>query len=229
MVGNISIFFIIEMIGTVAFASSGAMVAIKKELDLLGVVVLGVTTAVGGGMLRDIILGNVPPALFVNPVYVIAGFLTVLALFLVVRLNQRILESRSIEMYEQVMNIFDAVGLGAFTVTGINVAVLAGYGEYQFLTVFLGVLTGVGGGVLRDIMAGQTPYILRKHFYACASIMGAVCYTFLLKRTDDDLAVVVSACVVVVVRLLATRYCWNLPKATKRVRETAGGQGEKTE
>ena len=98
---NISIFFIIEMIGTVAFASSGAMVAIKKELDLLGVVVLGVTTAVGGGMLRDIILGNVPPALFMNPVYVIAGFLTVLVLFTVVRLNQMILESRSIEMYER--------------------------------------------------------------------------------------------------------------------------------
>ena len=96
---NISIFFIIEMIGTVAFASSGAMVAIKKELDLLGVVVLGVTTAVGGGMLRDIILGNVPPALFRNPGYVIAGFLTVLVLFTVVRLNQMFLESRSIEMY----------------------------------------------------------------------------------------------------------------------------------
>lgn len=226
MVGNISIFFIIEMIGTVAFASSGAMVAIKKELDLLGVVVLGVTTAVGGGMLRDMILGKVPPALFVNPVYVIAGFLTVLALFVVVRLNQRILESHSIEMYEKVMNIFDAVGLGAFTVTGINTALMAGYGDYQFLVVFLGVLTGVGGGVLRDIMAGQTPYILRKHFYACASILGALCYTFMLGRTGDDLAVVVSACLVVLVRLLATRYCWNLPKATKRVRDKAGGKEE---
>ena len=190
---NISIFFIIEMIGTVAFASSGAMVAIKKELDLLGVVVLGVTTAVGGGMLRDIILGNVPPALFMNPVYVIAGFLTVLVLFTVVRLNQKILESRSIEMYERVMNIFDAVGLGAFTVTG----------------------------VLRDIMAGQTPYILRKHFYACASIIGAIVYTYLLEFAGGDFAVVVSACLVVVIRLLATRYCWNLPKATKKKKEVA--------
>ena len=90
---HISIFFIIEVIGTVAFASSGAMVAIKQQLDLLGVVVLGVTTAVGGGMLRDIILGNVPPGLFMNPVYVMAAFITVLALFIVVRLNQRILES----------------------------------------------------------------------------------------------------------------------------------------
>lgn len=216
MMGNISLFFIIEMIGTVAFASSGAMIAIKKELDLLGLVVLGVTTAVGGGMLRDMILGNVPPALFTNPAYVTAGFLTVLALFAVIRLNQRILESRSIEMYEKVMNIFDAVGLGAFTVTGINTAVMAGYGDYHFLAVFLGVLTGVGGGVLRDIMAGQTPYILRKHFYACASIIGAITYVTLLERADTDLAAVVSACLVVAIRLLATRYCWNLPRATKR-------------
>lgn len=144
---HISIFFIIEVIGTVAFASSGAMVAIKQQLDLLGVVVLGVTTAVGGGMLRDIILGNVPPGLFMNPVYVMAAFITVLALFIVVRLNQRILESRYIASYEKMMNIFDAIGLAAFTVTGIDTAVLAGYGDYHFLSVFLGVLTGVGGGV----------------------------------------------------------------------------------
>lgn len=85
---HVSIFFIIEVIGTVAFASSGAMVAIKQQLDLLGVVVLGVTTAVGGGMLRDIILGNVPPGLFMNPVYVMAAFITVLALFIVVRLTR---------------------------------------------------------------------------------------------------------------------------------------------
>ena len=135
------------------------------------------------------------------------------------RLNQKILESRSIEMYERVMNIFDAVGLGAFTVTGINTAVMAGYGAYRFLAVFLGVLTGVGGGVLRDIMAGETPYILRKHFYACASIIGAIVYTYLLEFAGGDFAVVVSACLVVVIRLLATRYCWNLPKATRKSKE----------
>lgn len=209
-------FFLIEMIGTIAFASSGAMVAIKKELDLLGVVVLGVITAVGGGMLRDIILGETPPALFRNPVYVAASFFTVLVLFTVVRINQDLLEGHSIEVYEKIMNVFDAVGLGAFTVTGVNTAVSAGYGDYLFLSAFLGVLTGVGGGVLRDMMAGQAPYILRKHFYACASIIGAVCYVFLRRRGSTDLAAVISACLVVLIRILATRYCWNLPRATRR-------------
>lgn len=216
MDNQISIFLIIEVIGTIAFASSGAMVAIKKELDLLGVIVLGVTTAVGGGMLRDIILGNVPPGLFTKPVYVITAFLTVMALFMVVRLNQKILESRYITAYEKMMNIFDAVGLAAFTVTGIDTAVLAGYEDYHFLSVFLGVLTGVGGGLLRDIMAGQTPYILRKHVYASASIAGAICYVFLADWMTGDASMIISAVLVILIRLLATRYCWNLPTATKK-------------
>ena len=213
MESNISIFFIIEIIGTVAFASSGALVAIKQRLDLLGVVVLGVTTAVGGGMLRDIILGIVPPSLFMNPVYVYTAFLTAMVLFILVWLNQQILESRYISAYEKMMNLFDAIGLGAFTVTGINTAGTAGYGEYHFLSIFLGVLTGVGGGILRDMLAGQSPYILRKHVYASASIAGAVCYVCLNGWLSRDASMILSAILVVLIRLLATRYDWNLPTA----------------
>lgn len=211
-----TLFFIVEMIGTIAFASSGAMVAIKKQLDLLGVIVLGVTTAVGGGMLRDIIIGNTPPNLFKNPVYVLAAFFTVILLFIIVRLNQRILAGKSIEAYERIMNIFDAIGLGAFTVVGIDTAIAYGYGDYHFLLVFLGVITGVGGGILRDIMAGQTPYVLRKHVYACASIAGALCYVILLDCTTDNMAMIFSAVSVVIIRLLATYFCWNLPTATRK-------------
>ncbi|CUX72330.1 hypothetical protein BN3590_04652 [Clostridium sp. C105KSO15] len=211
-----SLFFFIEVIGTIAFASSGAMVAIKKQLDLLGVIVLGVTTAVGGGMLRDIIIGNVPPALFKDPIYVLLAFITVMLLFIIVRLNQKILDGRSMETYEKVMNIFDAIGLGAFTVVGIDTAVLSGYGDYHFLIIFLGVITGVGGGILRDIMAGQTPYVLRKHIYACASIVGAILYAWLLNYIDGNIAMLIGACSVVLIRLMATHFCWNLPTATKK-------------
>ena len=97
---QLSLLFFVEAVGTIAFASSGAMVAIKKQLDLLGVIVLGVTTAVGGGMLRDIIIGNVPPNLFKDPVYVLLAFITVMILFGIVRRNQMMPASRSIEMYE---------------------------------------------------------------------------------------------------------------------------------
>lgn len=212
---ELSLFFFIEVIGTIAFASSGAMVAIKKQLDLLGVIVLGVTTAVGGGMLRDIIIGNIPPALFKDTFYVLLAFVTVMLLFIIVRLNQQFLAGRYITAYEKLMNIFDAIGLGAFTVVGIDTAVLSGYGNYHFLIIFLGVITGVGGGILRDIMAGQTPYVLKKHIYACASIAGAVLYAGLMNHINGSLAMLIGACSVVVIRLLATRFCWNLPTATK--------------
>lgn len=142
MGNSISIFFLIEAVGTIAFASSGAMVAIRQNLDLLGIIVLGVTTAVGGGMMRDILLGIVPPSLFTNPIYTIMAFITVMVLFIVIRMNQHFLEGDCIVTYEKLMNIFDAIGLAAFTVTGIDTAVMAGYGDYHFLSVFLGVLTG---------------------------------------------------------------------------------------
>ena len=110
------------------------------------------------------------------------------------------------------MNILDAIGLGAFTVTGIDTGVEAGYGSYHFLIIFLGVITGIGGGILRDIMAGETPYVLKKHIYACASIAGACLYTFFLEYTRSDLAMVVSALLVIAIRMLASHYRWDLPK-----------------
>lgn len=207
------VFFLMEMIGTVAFACSGAMVAIEKRLDLLGIIVLGETTAVGGGMIRDIIIGIHPPALFVDPIYVIAAFVSVMVLFVAVRYFYQSADILESPMYEAVLNLLDAIGLGAFTVVGIDTAVGAGFGEYKFLMIFLGVITGVGGGILRDMMAGQTPAVLRKHVYACASIAGAVCYVILMNYTGEGPAMVVSAILVTVIRVLARHYKWNLPRA----------------
>ena len=207
------VFFLMEMIGTVAFACSGAMVAIEKRLDLLGIIVLGETTAVGGGMIRDIIIGIHPPALFVDPIYVIAAFVSVMVLFVAVKYFYQSADILESPMYEAVLNLLDAIGLGAFTVVGIDTAVGVGFGEYKFLMIFLGVITGVGGGILRDMMAGQTPAVLRKHVYACASIAGAVCYVILMNYTGEGPAMVVSAILVTVIRVLARHYKWNLPRA----------------
>lgn len=206
-----NIIFIVEIIGTIAFASSGAMVAVRKRLDLFGIIVLGVITAVGGGMLRDLMIGNIPPNMFRNPVYVLAAFLTVLVLFLLFRCRPTLLGSRYIEGYEKIMNILDAIGLGAFTVIGIDTGVEAGYGDYHFLIIFLGVITGIGGGILRDIMAGETPYVLKKHIYACASIAGACLYVILLQVTRSDSAMIGSALLVVAIRILASHFRWDLP------------------
>lgn len=206
-----NIFFPIEIVGTIAFASSGAMVAVRKKLDLFGIIVLGVITAVGGGMLRDLMIGSIPPNMFRNPVYVFTAFLTVLVLFFLFRRWPFLLGSKYIESYEKVMNILDAIGLGAFTVIGIDTGVDAGYGEYHFLIIFLGVITGIGGGILRDIMAGETPYVLKKHVYACASISGACLYVLFLQFTRSDYAMLLSALLVIAIRILASHYRWNLP------------------
>jgi len=200
-----------ELIGTVAFALSGAMVAVQKKLDLLGIIVLGEVTAVGGGMFRDLLIGCAPPVLFREPVYVSTALAAVLLFFVLLKCRIVSKEFLETEMYEWFMNLFDAVGLGAFTVVGIDAAIQAGFTNYLFLQIFLGVLTGVGGGVMRDVMAGTTPFILKKHVYACASFAGACVYVGLLRVAAENIALVVSALLIVEIRLCARRYKWNLP------------------
>lgn len=208
-----NIVFIIEIIGTVAFAASGAMVGIQKKFDLFGVLILGTTTAVCGGMLRDLILGLTPPLMFQNPVYVeiAAGFS--LLLFIAVRAGDHFPGSRYKQFYKQILNVLDAVGLGAFTVIGINTACAAGYGESGFLLTAVGALTGVGGGLLRDIMAQEAPQIFVKHIYAVASIAGALCCIGLKGFLPMGAAMTLGAAVTIVIRLLAAHYRWDLPRA----------------
>ena len=111
------------------------------------------------------------------------------------------------------MLVFDTIGLGIFTVTGINTAKNAGY-DQMFLLVFVGVITGVGGGLLRDIMAQEKPYILTRHIYACASVTGAAVCVYLDSFADEPVSMATGVAVVVFIRFLATRYRWNLPKIT---------------
>lgn len=204
--------FIIDVIGTVAFASSGAMVGIRKRMDLFGVIVMAITTAVGGGIIRDLILGIRPPITFQDPVYVEIAIATACVLFLLIYIRRQVLDSTVMVYYERVMSVLDAVGLGAFTVTGVHTAVDCGYRQHGFLLAFVGVITGVGGGVLRDVMAGEMPFIFVKHVYACASLAGAVICILLLPH-HSLLGMGLGALAVIVIRLLAARYHWNLPKA----------------
>ncbi len=203
--------FIIEIIGTVAFASSGAMIGIRKNMDIFGINVLAITTALGGGLIRDLVLGIIPPNMFRNSSYAIAAVITACLLFLLFRLRQQLLESRFVELYEKWMNVMDAIGLGAFTVIGIDTALSLGY-DSTFLLLFVGVITGIGGGMLRDIMAGNTPFVFVKHVYACASIAGAVVCLILRSFIPDAGAMIAAAGLVILIRLLAAHYRWNLPR-----------------
>jgi uncharacterized membrane protein YeiH len=206
-----TIVFIIEIIGTVAFASSGAMVGIRRNMDIFGVIVMAITTAVGGGIIRDLILGVKVPSTFRNPVYVEFATATALILFIIFYIRKQALESSWMVYYERLMLFMDAIGLGAFTVIGVQTACQMGYGNKIFLQLFVGVVTGVGGGVIRDMMAMQMPFIFVRHVYACASLIGAlVCV--LLMQYHKAAAMILGAAVVIVIRILAAKYRWNLPK-----------------
>ena len=204
------------MIGTVAFASSGALVGIRKNMDIFGVNVLGITTAVGGGCIRDIILGITPPKMFQNFSYVGASILISCILFTIFYLNQELLSSRFLETYERVMISLDAIGLGVFTVMGIRTAIEASFENNIFLLIFVGAVTGIGGGMLRDVMAGMTPFVFVKHVYAIASILGAVCYIILRLYIRDTISLFLGAAVVIIIRLLAAHFRWNLPRIQQK-------------
>ena len=207
--------FILELIGTVAFASSGAMIAIEKKMDIFGVNVLGATTAVGGGIMRDIILGLTPPGAFSHPVYVLVAALTSTILFVIAYAKPTAFESRvKTDYYDKLMFWCDTAGLGIFTVVGIQAAVRAVGWEYVFFFVFIGTLTGVGGGVLRDIMAGETPYILVKHIYACAAIAGGIVCVVGRTAFGEAYGTILGLAATVLLRFLAAHFRWNLMRVS---------------
>jgi len=209
-----TIFFIMEMIGTVAFAVSGVMVAIESELDLMGALVLGCITAVGGGALRDVLLGRLPPVLFTDSRYILVAVGVSLLTFLIAyflgdRFTQRM---RKLDPF---INVLDAIGLGIFVIVGVDAAITTGYGDNIILSLFVGTVTGVGGGVFRDQLAGKVPMILHKHVYAVAAIAGAILYYILLHfSVPRSISLFSGTALVILLRLLAARYRWNLPKIT---------------
>ncbi len=205
--------FIVEVLGTIAFAVSGAMLAIDRKMDVFGVLFLGLVTASGGGFMRDVVLGIVPPSMFISPMLIPVGLIASFYTFLAIHWNQHLIPYLPEGLFQWILNFTDAVGLGLFTVLGVNVAIDAGYGSHHKFVIFLGMLTGVGGGMLRDILAGLTPAILRKHIYACASLLGAACYDYLLLCMQKEYAMFTGALIVMVVRMLAYHLNWNMPRA----------------
>lgn len=154
----------IEIMGIVAFSISGAMLGIQKKLDVFGVLVLAVTTAVGGGILRDVIIGNTPPLVFRDPTFfIISSIATIGVCF----------TYRWLEKFKDTIQVFDAIGLGAFTAASANLAI-----QYNLNTLFIvtavAVITGIGGGIMRDVFVKEIPYVFRQEIYAITIIFGAM-------------------------------------------------------
>lgn len=204
------ILFALEIIGTIAFAVSGAIVGIRKKMDIFGVSILGLTTAVGGGVLRDLILNITPPAAFRSPIFAATAVLVSIVVF--VRPRRSPVEAKG-SVYEKMLLIMDSIGLGLFTVIGIQAAKTSSVETNLFLETFVGVLTGVGGGLMRDVFAGYTPSIFVKRFYACASIIGAWACVLLWTCLGANASMFIGAALILILRLLAAHYHWSLPRA----------------
>lgn len=201
--------FLFELIGTTAFAISGAVVGIRKKMDLFGVAILAMTTAVGGGILRDIILNTTPPSAFREPVFTLTSIGVGITAFVTVRYH---IPLRRKAFCDALLHAMDSIGLGLFTVIGVEAAFVHVQDSNIYLAVFVGVVTGVGGGVMRDILSCSTPYILMKHFYACASLVGAVVCAALWFRIGSISSMLIGAVIVVFLRNMAAHYRWSLPK-----------------
>jgi uncharacterized membrane protein YeiH len=197
---------LLDLAGTFAFAISGAAAAKQRGLDLFGICAIAFTVACGGGIIRDLCIGAIPPAGLANWHYLAAAILAAgmtIGLYpFVQRLNHPVL-------------FFDALGLSLFAVTGAQKAIA--YGHNGEVAVLLGITTAVGGGVLRDVLLNRVPVILAKEIYASAALVGALIIVLgnYLKWLSADWISIVALITCFTLRMLSLRYSWNLPVYAK--------------
>ena len=210
----INLIFILSFTGTVAFAVAGAISAIEKKLDIFGVILCGFVTATGGGIFRDILLSKTPPSIFTDYLSIQASLVAALMTFIMAWAMKNSFES-FVDKINGINNVFDAAGLGVFSVVGTNIAIQHGFVNNAVFAVFLGVATGCGGGIVRDMMLSEIPAVLKKRIYALASIVGSlVYYEMSVKFGFSELTSTMTGIILIfVIRMLASRYHWNLPRA----------------
>lgn len=204
---------VIEVIGIIAFSVSGAMVAIRRKTDLFGVILLAILTAMGGGLLRDTIFSFAPPVIFNLKWYLLICAVVAVIVFLIARkYSKTYLENET--KIEHINDIFDALGLGIFAVMGTKVGIEHGFVDDAIITISCGVLTCIGGGIIRDVLTKSIPFVLVKRIYAIAAIFGSsIYYIMYLLEINDGIAIVAGVLVTFIARLLAMIFKWNMPKA----------------
>ena len=200
---------IIDILGTVAFAISGAFLAMEKKLDPFGVLVLSFVTAIGGGTLRDMMIGNLPVSWLQNATATIVIFSSAIATMLF---------GGYLKKFKITLFLFDALGLGLFTIIGLEMALALDFS--MGVCIALGTITACFGGVLRDVLLNEVPLLFRKEIYALACIIGGLIYFLLMKiHLDDDVSTVICILIIFGIRVLAVRYKLSLPlfyDSTKR-------------
>ncbi len=194
---------ILDFFGTMAFAVTGSFKAIEQKSDIVGVIILSIITGLAGGIIRDVIFGRFPPTAIVNPVYLLITISTGITIFfLYPRLKK----------HWNLFVKFDAIGLGIFTVLGSSVAYTL-FGHNFLIMAFAGILTAIGGGILRDVFVNEIPIVFVKELYVTASFIGIVIFYLLLMFNDFSISAIIAVISATSIRLLAIKYGWNLPRA----------------
>ena len=198
-----TLLYFLDLFGVAVFAITGSLAAEKKRMDLLGVLVLAIVTAVGGGTIRDVFLGVAPVFWVFAPIYILVALVTGIIIFIVVRFYK---------IHDKVLSIADAFGLAVFTVVGTQKALALG--TNLGIAVLMGVMTGVVGGIIRDMLSGEIPLILKKEVYATASLCGAITYCGIsLALKNQNLAIITSIIVTLGLRLSAIKWNLSLPSS----------------
>ncbi len=195
--------YVLDLFGTMAFAVTGAFKAIEHRADIVGIIILATITGLAGGTIRDVLFGKTLPNSLIDPTYVIITVISAIVLFLLYS---------KMKKHWNVFLKFDAVGLGVFTVIGATFAYNL-FGMNFLIIVLSGMLTGIGGGILRDVFVNQTPIVFVKELYASASFIGAVIFYFTLLITNEVYAAtIIGIALTTGLRLVAMKYNWNLPR-----------------
>lgn len=200
--GKMGLLSFLDLAGTFFFAISGAMVAVKKDMDLFGIIVLGTVTAIGGGTLREVLLGQSPPFAFRHDFYF---FLAIIGSMLTFVFMEQLLRIRSVVL------LADAVGLGTFVTIGMLRALEMN--TTYTSAIILGTITATAGGMIRDVLAGEIPFVLTRDFYAVSCIIGGI-FFIILHRIDvaPDLIMASTTSLVIILRVFAIRYGLTLPR-----------------
>ncbi len=198
---ELSFFNILDLLGTSAFAISGALAAMNRRLDLFGIFIIAFVTAIGGGTIRDILIDNTPVTWMENTVYIyLIGVVTIITIIFRTQLDR----------LKKSLFLFDSIGLGIFTITGVELGIQNDLNPIICIT--LGAMTGTFGGVIRDILCNEIPVIFRKEIYATASIMGGLAFILLHELNfNQDVIYIITSLTVIIIRLMAVKFRISLP------------------
>ena len=198
---ELSLFNVLDLLGTIAFAISGALAAMDRRLDLFGIFIIAFVTAIGGGTVRDILIGNTPVTWMENIIYIY--LIGVVVFFAIIFRNK-------LNYLKKSLFLFDTIGLGIFTITGVEIGVKSGLDP--IISITLGAMTGTFGGVIRDILCNEIPVIFRKEIYATACLIGGLAFVILYETgVEKDIIYLVTSLTVISIRLLVVKYKISLP------------------